>query len=191
MLAVLSTFLGNKYPYNDGKKWEKFLSNSGFGSMCVCSILHHHLQCTHYILWTPTFLCDNSMSPLAWCLPQSPSLILWQSYMCLLAQAHCQTATSADSVSLRALIFTPACGPCTQQHFSIRKTGKVKLGVNVMTFVSNLSLSHCAHRRFNSVPYFFPFICFSSFASFCCFPLCWFSVFSFKEEDEHGRKVGK
>lgn len=128
---------------------------------CTITCNAHITSCEHQLSCVTT----------AWVPLTGASLILWRSYMCLLPQAHCQTSTSADSVSPRALIFTPACGPCTQQHFSIRKTGKVKLGVNVMTFVSNLSLSHCAHRGF-------PFICFSSFASFCYFSsLLIFSVF--------------
>lgn len=56
-----------------------------------------------------------------------------------------QTATCMESTGARALIFTPAWGPHTQRHFSIRQNGKAKAGCDANDLYGKPWLSQCAH----------------------------------------------
>lgn len=126
------------------------------------SILHCHLHCTHYILWTPTFLCDNSESPLSWFPPPAqphpsvaPVPVLY---------VHPDWGTLPNSLTHRkrwsaGLNFHPSMWTRTQWHFSIRQTGRWSRAWSRRPLCQTLTVTVTlwACRRFYSVPYFLLF----------------------------------
>lgn len=149
-------------------KWQNFAVPHFFQwlildcAQCVYSILHRHLHCTHYILWTPTFLCDNSESLLSWFPPPAqphpsvaPVPVLY---------VHSDWGTLPNSLTHRkrwsaGLNFHPSMWTRTQWHFSIRQAGRWSRAWSWRPLCQTLTVTVTlwARRRFYSVPYFLLF----------------------------------
>ncbi len=168
--------------------------------MCVYSILH--LYCTHYILWTPTFRCDNGMSPLAWFpLPASTPLPhSCASPRCAFWLRHSAKQSHPQKALVHGPQFSPQrVDPAPISTFQLDRTeGEAGCDANDLCVKPLLSLSDCVHAGdFTQLHISFLLIYLYSFLSF------YFSFFEWEiisddslsfhpqRQSRDGRKAGE